>query len=67
MNHIFITSNSELRVGWKTSLSIFGTIVFGILLNMILVTVLTGSDVSQGHAQEQAMEKATHDKFQEKR
>lgn len=59
MKRIFKTSEGDLRVGWKAILLIVGTILFGIMLNVILMTVLTVGYASQGLAQEQAMEKAT--------
>jgi len=59
MKHLFKASDGDLRWGWKAVLLIVGTILFGIILNVILMTVLTVGYSSQGLAQEQAMEKAT--------
>lgn len=59
MKHLFKTSNGDLRWGWKAVILIIGTILFGIILNVILMTALTIGYSSQRLAQEQAMEKAT--------
>lgn len=59
MKHLFKTSDGDLRWGWKAIILIIATILFGIILNMILMTALTIGYSSQGLAQEQAMEKAT--------
>lgn len=59
MKHLFKTSNGDLRWGWKAVILIIGAILFGIILNVILMTALTAGYSSQGLAQEQAMEKAT--------
>jgi membrane protease YdiL (CAAX protease family) len=58
MKHIFRTSEGELRWGWKAVILIVGTILFGIILNVILMTVLTVGYSSQGLAPEQAIEEA---------
>jgi hypothetical protein len=59
MNRLFKNNQGDLRWGWKTALLLLGTILFGIVLNAILMTTLTIANVSQGLAQEQAMQKAT--------
>jgi len=59
MKRIFKVLDGDLRWGWKAVILIVGTILFGILLNVILMTALTAGYSSQGLAQEQAMEKAT--------
>jgi membrane protease YdiL (CAAX protease family) len=59
MKHLFKTSDGDLRWGWRAVILIVGTILFGIILNVILMTALTVGYSSQGLAREQAMEKAT--------
>ena len=59
MKHLLKTSDGDLRWGWKAVILIVGTILFGIILNVTLMTALTVGYSSQGLAQEQAMEKAT--------
>jgi membrane protease YdiL (CAAX protease family) len=59
MKRLFRSSNGDLRWGWKTAILIIGTILFGIILNSVLMTALTISYASQGLAQDQAMGKAT--------
>jgi hypothetical protein len=59
MNRIFKTSSGDLRWGWKAAILIIGTIIFGILLSAVLITVLTVGYSSQGLDQPQAMERAT--------
>jgi len=59
MNRLFKTSNSDLRWGWKTAILIGGTILFGVILTAVLMSVLTIGYSSQGLAQGQALEKAT--------
>lgn len=59
MKHLFKASNGDLRWGWKAVILIIGTILFGIILNVILMTALIVGYSSQGLTQEQAMEKAT--------
>ncbi len=59
MNRLFENKNGDLRWGWKTAILLLGTILFGIALNIILMTILTFVHVSQGLMQDQAMQKAT--------
>ena len=58
MNRIFKTSLGDLRWGWKAAILIVGTVLFGILLNAVIITVLTVGYSSQGLDQAQAVEQA---------
>jgi membrane protease YdiL (CAAX protease family) len=59
MNRLFKNKNGDLHWGWKTAILLLGTIVFGVALNIILMTILTFVHISQGLMQDQAMQKAT--------
>lgn len=59
MNKLFKTSDGGLRWGWKTAILILGTILFGVVLTSVMVTILTGGYASQGLDQEQAIARAT--------
>lgn len=59
MTTLFKTSTGELRWGWTAVVIIIGTILSGILMNTLLVTVVMIELSSQGLAQVQAMEEAT--------
>lgn len=60
MNHILKTTDGDLRWGWKVLILIAGTILFGGILNTLLMIALTMLASSQGLAQGQAMEQASN-------
>jgi membrane protease YdiL (CAAX protease family) len=60
MTGLFKTPDGkDLRWGWKAIILIAGTILCGIIMNTVLITVLTITYSSQALTQEQAMEQAT--------
>jgi membrane protease YdiL (CAAX protease family) len=59
MKRLFKTATDDLRWGWKTAILIIGTLLFGILFNAVVITVLTVGYSSQGLDQAEAMEQAT--------
>jgi uncharacterized protein len=58
MNRIFKTSTGDLRWGWKTAILVIGTILFGVIIGAVLISILAVGYLSQGLDQTQAMEKA---------
>lgn len=58
MKYIFRLPGGDVRWGWKAIILIFGTILFGILLNTVLITVLTIGYSFVGFPQGQALENA---------
>ena len=58
MNKLLKTTDRDLSWGWKAIILILGTVLFGILLNIVLVTVLASVYASQGFDQVQALEQA---------
>lgn len=59
MNKLFKSPEGDVRWGWKAMLLIAGTILFGILLNLVVMTAVTAGYVSQGFARDQALEGAS--------
>lgn len=58
MKYIFKTSVGDLHWGWKSIFLILGTILFGILLNALVVTALTIRSSLLGFSREQALQGA---------
>lgn len=58
MKQLFKKTDGDLRWGWKAVILIVGTILFGILLNSVVMTVFTGAYTSHGFTQAQALERA---------
>lgn len=59
MNRLFKNDHGNLRWGWKTAILLLGTILFGVILQIVLMTLLTVTHISQGLTQDLATQKAT--------
>jgi uncharacterized protein len=58
MNRLFRSDKGDLRWGWSAFLLIGGTILSGIILNIIIVITLTYLNVAQGMTRDAALEQA---------